>query len=430
MFLAFKKGHNLPIHSLMLKLGWRLILFSLIITSPLAPRHAFAWGRAGHEEAEVAALRLLEAQHHPLSALFSMNVDTLKRVANVPDVEWGAGDGKPSTPGGHKSMAQRKKPKAASFREQGLHYFEVDAFLRDGAEENSTLSLPTDEYAVSYPKYRALLRDNIAYVLEYDRNQSNPEAYGSAPWRVLQAYDLATAALERKELTAAFLYLGVLGHYVADLAEPLNTTIAFTGRHFPIPANGVYTAFENKIFDFPLVEGAVLAEALEIWGGKGLDGMSRARVLPELLKLVGNGQRYIDALLRGFSEQCARSHERGRGLASADRTRVKKGPQDSYENLFCEPALDSIGARELVRTFGARSIGNDEQQRAISVRTVATQRLAAAAIITARLWAAAYNESGRPAIDAQKISFGALRTQERYFLPSYLPPVPTLGFGR
>ncbi len=393
-----------------------LMLVCLSFFSLNTIQNAFAWGTYGHGEISGAAIRLLAEQNHPLTKFLQHNAVTLKRVAVTPDVDWK--DAPLAPKGGY-----RKVKNKISFSEEGLHYFEVDAFLRFGTEENSILQLPTDSYEKCTDRYRALLRENVAYVLEFDRNQSFPEAYGTAPWRVLQIYDLAVTALRQGAPGRSLFLLGLLSHYVGDLAEPLNTTLNFNGRHYPIPATGVYAAFETHIFEgVPAGSTGVGDEATFALGQKGLDGITRPRILPEVLRLVNTGARYVEPLLKTFSEQCGRAH--GRGLASAAREGIKK-------DLVCEPPLDQVGAQELIRNFANTTVhGAEHDSQPLTVLDIAAERLGEAAALSARLWAAAYNEAGRPAVANPSIGFEDLGVRENYIPPNYLKSHPSRGSGR
>ena len=400
-----------------------LMLVYLSIFTLNTLQNAFAWGTYGHDEIESAAVRLLTEQNHPLAKFLQHNLATLKRIAIVPDADWK--DAPLAPKGGY-----RKVKNKVTFAEEGLHYFEVDAFLRFGTDENAILALPSESYDKSYDKYRALLRDNVAYVMEFDRNQSNPEAYGTAPWRILQIYDLAVMALNKGESANSLFLLGLLSHYVGDLAEPLNTTLNFDGRHYPIPAKGVYASFERQIFDgLAPSQSGVSDEAAFALGRKGLDGITRARVLAEILRLVNSGYHYVEPLLKSFSDQCGHAH--GRGLASAEHITTKKDLKLKPEPAICEPPVDQASAHEVVRNFSTSQVHTGERDApAMSVLDVAAERLGEAAALTARLWAAAYNEAGRPAVANRTVAFEELRVSENYFPPNYLKLRPTLGFGR
>jgi hypothetical protein len=154
--------------------------------------------------------------------------------------------------------------------------------------------LPGEEYATADGKYRKLLRENVAYILDYERNQSEPSAYGTAPWRVLQFYDLSVSALKQNDATKALFYLGLLSHYLGDLAEPLNTTLNFDGRHYPMPANASSWHLRKRSLKRYRSQATVYKETVYAMGPRGLEGLTRQRILPELLRLVDSGHPFID----------------------------------------------------------------------------------------------------------------------------------------
>ncbi|MBI3557030.1 MAG: hypothetical protein HY074_12265 [Deltaproteobacteria bacterium] len=391
-------------------------------------QNAFAWGTYGHTEIAGAAVHLLAEQNHPLAKFLQRNLATVKRVAMTPDVDWK--DAPLAPKGGYRNVKNK-----ITFAEEGLHYFEVDAFLHFGGDENAVIQLPSDSYDKSVARYQALLRDNVAYVFEFDRNQSNPEAYGTAPWRILQIYDLSVSALREGASARALFLLALMTRYVGDLAGPLNTTLNFDGRHYPIPATGVYAAFEGHIFEgfansASTSSSGVQDEAIFALGRKGMDGVIRARVIPEILRLVNSGYHYIGPLLKTFSDQCGHAH--GRGLASAERENVKKAGKLKQEPLFCEPPIEQASARELIRNFSNSIVRQviDHDPQELTVLDIAAERLGEAAALSARLWAAAYNEAGRPSVANSSVNFEDLAVRENYISPNYLTSRPTRGFGR
>jgi hypothetical protein len=180
-------------------------LLSSILT--VAPQFAVAWSGKAHEEIEEAAVQLLIEQNHPLAGLFSRNLASLKAFGAIPDTDWPL---KKLTKGAGKHAESSTRV----CREEGLHTFQVDAFLRLGTADNAILALPDGDYSVVREQYRALLRDNVAYLLQMGRSQSDPTDYGTAPWRVLQLFRLGVQGLKSADLPATLSALGLASHYL------------------------------------------------------------------------------------------------------------------------------------------------------------------------------------------------------------------------
>lgn len=385
------------------------LLGSLLFIAPV--QSAFAWGQAAHEMIGAEALAIISEQKHPLEKLLNANAVALKHFSATPETVW----------------------KTKHSAEQDTHYFEADAFTRMGTDENTVLNLPAGTYASVLPRYQKLLQENFSYVMEFERNQGEPWLYGTAPWRVLQFYDLAVQALRDKSFGKFVNYAGLVAHYVGNLSEPLNTTLNFDGRQYPIPATGVYAAFEDRIFKArnarPDEESHISKASDNELAGKGLDGLTRDRVFSELLHLVNSGYVFIDPILSSFSDLCSKEHadHSVRALASlpaeAVEKKAKKGIKGKQvaaapvrvSDSYCDPAisfwrLPQDPQPEIIRKFASGKAYD-----------IAEKRIGAAAALAARVWAAIYNDAGRPALESlpSKLEFIDLAAQ--YIEPGYLP---------
>src|SRR5271170_4622562 len=111
---SVKSALRRPIPSLM-RLSGYLIILSLATAGP-----AFGWGNKSHENIQEAAVQLLIDQNHPLAALFSRNLETLKRISIVPDQDWQSRRHETLQKPGKKQAKQR----VVVFHEEGLHRFQ------------------------------------------------------------------------------------------------------------------------------------------------------------------------------------------------------------------------------------------------------------------------------------------------------------------
>jgi len=386
----------------------------------LSASRAFGWGEYGHEQVNGAAVRLLLGRHRGLAQFLGPNSALLRRLSITPDADW----------------------KSSFAQEPPLHFFEVDAFIAAEKDPNTIGLLPTGGYRDVYPQYRQLLASNAEYLQKMSPGKPlDPAAHGTAPWRVLQFYDLAVAAMRRHDPAQALFFLGVMGHYVADLAQPLHTTVDFDGERGGAPAAGVHFAFEEQILEKEALRRAgeaapardlrsglwrtdatdqpVLAAAAEVLGHKRLAAIPRGSILPELFALVGGGYPLIQPLLQAFSRQC----QAARRMASPGEAAA-----------VCAPAFDSAGRSQppqvpdlLVSAFAtsALSVRAGRSSYDTTVLKAAQMRLAEAAVLLARLWVSAYESGGRPSFGPTVARFEDMHVLEAYPVPDYLPgPAP------
>lgn len=339
------------------QLDMKMILI-LSILSQLNINPAWGWGNQGHSKINSAAVHFLKGQAHPFSAFLGTNEEVLKTLAQTPDNEW----------------------KRADQREKLLHYFEADAFAADvNANHDAILKLPTGDFAAVRGQYGGYLLQNAEYLAGFKRTANQPEAYGTAPWRIAQLYDDAVAALKVKDLPKALLCLGTLGHYVGDMAQPLHTTMHYDGEYHPLAGRGVHDAIEDESFESTIALDTVTRKANHLNGSRGVDGLSRARLVNEVFKLIAGGWEKTETLIGVYAEHSTRAQsDRGRALAS-----------------------DSAAATRL--------------------REIVEDRMANATVLLARLWAAAFVEAGSPALGPQPVSLKDINPAGNYLPPTFLP---------
>ncbi len=163
----------------------------------LHTQESYAWGKDGHCLVGSVAAQLLAAEGR---SAFKTHRFDLCYYNNVPDLIW--------------------KAPATYDQERIEHFFNLEPVLAQLKKDGQKLSdLPTD---------RALLDDT----------KIQP-AWGRAPWRIQELSDeLDRLAKELKKkgpnhqtLQAEWLLkAGVMGHYVADLAQPLHCTENYDGQ--------------------------------------------------------------------------------------------------------------------------------------------------------------------------------------------------------
>jgi hypothetical protein len=340
------------------------------------PLRAFGWGERGHEQASGAAVELVLQRHRALANLLAPNAALLRRLAVTPDRDW------------------KTSERGLDRQEQSLHYFEVDAFIAAERDPAAIMSLPRGEYLDVYPHYRNLLAANLKFLerLAPDKPR-DPAAHGTAPWRVLQLHDAAAAALRRRDRAGALLALGTMAHYIADLAQPLHSTVDYDGARGGVPAAGVHAAFESRMLALEGDPGAVLAAAAAALGRRGLEPLPRDKVLRELFALVRDGYPMVRPLLEAYS---------------------RLRPEDGSPGEVPDSVVAAFAAAPLSWRSG-------RTEHKTTVFGGAQGRLGAAAALTARLWVSAFETAGSPHLGPGVVRFEDLRVLDRYPVPEYLP---------
>jgi hypothetical protein len=418
---------------------------------------AFAWGDYGHEQINHAALELIEGT--PIGKCLKKSSDAVVRLSITPDYDWKK-VGRP--PSDRELAAQRAH---IDKFEHPLHYFEADSYVRDAETNPADIAkLPTGEFQEVVGKYRKLLSKNLDYVRELDPKKAPADAdhvtddtvaaHGTAPWRVLQLYDLGVKALREHDFDEAILYLGAMGHYVGDLGQPFHVTMNFDGQHYTSPAGGIHATFESKIFkramgstkkdaetgiwtDFHATETGVMSVgALQY---KKLDELTRDDVLSSLFKLAFESYTYTFPLLKSFAESCS-GGTTVRPLAEIDdnedaedtqptkRAKMGRGRAVASGDDGGGPATDG-GACVIPESKRGQEHASARVPAAVEkdfmnapgVMEAAKQRMGASAALLGKLWVSAYVTAGKPSLqDCGEYEFKELDAIGSYPLPTYL----------
>lgn len=115
--------------------------------------------------------------------------------------------------------------KEAYPEESHRHYFDLDLYPPDVLE-----STP---------------HDFQAFVQSYGDSAVN--ARGEVPWAIQETMKRITRLLKRGQWESATFYMGILGHYVADIHMPLHTTANYNGQL--TDNQGVHFRWETRMVD-------------------------------------------------------------------------------------------------------------------------------------------------------------------------------------
>lgn len=397
--------------------------------------NAHAWGQYGHEQINDAAITLLENSGGLWGCLDS-NRYVMRRMAIVPDVEW-----KSDMQLANLSEGDKSKRFDNNKYEHPLHFDEVDAWVphpRDG----EIAKLPNGEFKDSISFFREKLSDNAAYILEVDplkklKDPSHPTVnevtdHGTAPWRALQLYRLGVEALRARDSKLAMLYLGTLGHYIGDMAQPFHTSLNFDGGYYPVPAAGIHHEIDTGVLpqkgkdqndvypNFQSTQAEVLAAARRALEGK-IQPLAESAIVSEIFKLVETGYKDVAVFLKSYSEECAAA-QNGNTASRHSRHRSRHVATDSP---YCvsTPATTPHGHAQ-THAIPAAS----ERHFAGEVRSEVMDRLGRASTLLARIWLSAFEAAEKPQLaECSSISFDQSYAIQNYPRPSqdgkhgYLP---------
>jgi len=207
----------------------------------MVPGPALAWGKRGHQViGETAAL--LAAQEPGAGFMKSRSFD-FGYYNNVPDFIW-------------------KRPKTYEM-ERNQHFMDLEIFeeaFKKKPEVKKPFELSRKEFEAQFP----------------DVN----EKAGRAFWRIREMNDQLSAITkqlrelgkddskqkERQALQEKWLVLaGTMGHYVADLSQPLHVTENYDGQK--TGQKGIHSHYEDDAVDelYPMFRVDVHKEAVKRW---------------------------------------------------------------------------------------------------------------------------------------------------------------------
>ncbi len=216
----------------------QILLLSIPLFFTLYSINAQAWGKRGHHI--VGEMAAILASGEKDGAFLKAHSYDLGYYNNVPDLVW-------------------KRP--ATYKvESTNHFMDMELFkvplAKKNADIKTALQLSREEFNKKHPEV--------------------PEKAGRAFWRIQEMNDRLqeiTKALRKKnkkekhqELQGEWLVVaGTLGHYIADLAQPLHVTENYDGQLSD--QKGIHEIFEVDYVDalYPDIAPKVLEAAKKRW---------------------------------------------------------------------------------------------------------------------------------------------------------------------
>lgn len=329
-----------------------------------------AWGELGHDiVVQVAVKKILDSGNSKLYEPFHKKSLMLGHLANVPDIVW----------------------KSSRISEQ-----------------HRVLNSHTHYHALNkvFPKddFQNIQRDIKKF--EQAARKRNLDLYtevGTAPWRIVQLFEKAKKHITNvsflsaqnpkfnDEIDSALLYLGILSHYVGDLANPHHTAIDFDG--WATKQGGIHAYFE---------EYCVSAQGLS---------------LPNDVYLHSKSKALLQRVFSAFSKKhYAKSSKDPLAVAFALTYNSSKHISDILE-IDAKHALVKHSHEDAGLKVPA--IRKSPFAVADKFKPLIVDRLAIGATILAHLWGLAWEQSGRP--DLSSFHSWNYPVSPNFIYPDYLP---------
>lgn len=262
-----------------------IALRTLLVAVLLVPSHSFAWGKRGHETVGSLAAQLLAKEHKGAEFLLYHSFD-MGYYNNVPDIIWKAND--------------------ETYKKEFMqHFMDMEAFLK-----------------IKNIKWNKNRRDFFKKYADIKPNE------GRALWRIQELYEeneKTAKQLQRKiadkkeqhDLQAKWIMTaGIMGHYVADLAQPLHVTENYDGQL--TEQKGVHHWFEEEVVDqlYPDIKTDAFNSAKAQWAQFHKDNKNKP-VFELVQQLVKSSQEKIPDVLK-IDKEKGRSNAKDAAAAYKD----------------------------------------------------------------------------------------------------------------
>jgi len=344
------------------KTGTILVCICVVLFSHIC----IAWGERGHNIVTRVAVRLL-----PISESFQMTTPFQRRefmlahLSNVPDIVWRADN--------------------MSRKERGLnsptHYINLDAVV-DNPQQIMDFSLGYHTF----------------FDLAKSKGLNLVTNVGTAPWRVEQLHrEMTNALISARDsdsaefiryVNQALLYAGIMGHFVADLANPHHTTRNHDG--YLTGNGGLHAYFETHVvneLDLTLAEAVILRGSQPDYLEEQL---LKAHPLSEHGEIRSDPLKLIFALVLNSYQNLDRLHQ-----------------LDKQHSIITQ---SDTGNRPAKRK-PARVVVDDYREFVI-------ERLAIGSAVLSELWKLAWNSAGEPDLSSYHSFVYPVRPD--FIYPDYL----------
>lgn len=249
-----------------MKRSFLFLSFSAVLFLLVIPKDVHAWGKRGHETVGSLAAQLL-AKEHKGSEFLAHHTYDMGFYNNVPDLVW--------------------KADSETYKKEFVqHFMDMEHYER-----------------VKNLKWN---KDRKSFFKKYSEMEKKT---GRSFWRVQEMFEKLDALKkelkknakkiskeEQHKLQAEwFVVAGTMGHYIADLAQPLHVTENYDGQL--TDQKGLHHWFEEDIIDqlYPELHNEVFQKAKAQWASFHKENKNIAP-FDLCLKLSKSSQAQIDAL--------------------------------------------------------------------------------------------------------------------------------------
>lgn len=359
-------------------------IVAFFVLQSFAAESAFAWGERGHDLIARVAVRLVgKRTDSAFGAALQEKEHMMGHLANVPDILW------------------RSLGKETDDLNSPTHYINFE-FINP---TTTFANLPTSPEQMIATMKALCAKPPGGYVCPTDQPaQVLLTEGGTAPFRIRQLFNLMKASFAKaraaptdasgaKERNAAiddaWLYGGIMAHFVGDLGNPLHTTSDYNG--YERGQGGLHAYYESEAVN-----------------ALGLDFDNDVYRAAETMKPL---ERLVHVVPKG------------------EQTSFRQDPLqvsyalvlDSFEHVNEVYALDKkYAVTKAGRNDNGLKIKAERKrvaQTAAIFRPLTTQRLAIAADALATLWILAYEQGGKP--DMSHYASWAYSTSPTFIAPDY-----------
>lgn len=260
-----------------------LLAHAVLVLSLTMPSSSWAWGKRGHEAVGSLAAQLLAKEHKGSEFLLYHSFD-MGYYNNVPDLVW--------------------KADPETYKKEYIqHFMDLEDY---GKVKDIQWNKDRKEFFTKYPTI--------------EKNA------GRAWWRVQEfVNELEKISAQLKKIKQSknkdeqhrlqaqwLLHAGVLGHYIADLAQPMHVTDNYDGEQ--TGQKGIHHWFEEEVIDhlYPDIKTEAFKKARDKWAAFHKENQNKP-VFDLVQQLAKDSSSHVGELLKIDKKQ-----GRASGKAASD----------------------------------------------------------------------------------------------------------------
>jgi hypothetical protein len=368
------------------------LLLKLILT--LSASQSWAWGERGHHIIGYTAAQLAEdfltiKEREDMGSFFSARKIMMGHLNNIPDISW-----------------KDSRLTLINKLNGPTHYFDTELIIGAPGDDLISYQDKIRKLDTDFSRFMAM-HNNKPNKLDSSKNLKIFADAGSAPFRVGQLYQKMVEAFKcangkknpakpkqfvepirngdykctdktsrTEDLAAAVEIGGVLGHFIADLAQPMHTTIDYDG--YSVGQGGVHLYFEtlaignmdDKLNDDVKSKARESEFQKNLWDSLKLPSQNSFDGTKTAFHLIANSI----VLLKPLYELDKKYAVINTGTTLPFGTRKKNTDKEAVRRPASDP--------QVLQGF----------------RTFAVERMAVGSLVLARLWVQAWREGGSPMI--------------------------------